>query len=422
MAPKRSELKGKKKEAQPPTGEWTYSKCSRQDLDRLVSEGLLQDKNLVNRHPSFHEPFPMENVDEIVTFYHFVKRGLALPSCSFFRGLLYYYRLKLHHLNPNSICHISIFIYFYEALLGMEPHWDLFRFLFHVKPQPTSKNLSVVGGTGIQLCQQAGDKYLSYKFPSNLPGWKNHWFYIENHAPQLLAKSNNPPVVRLEWNLKLSRGDMDQVEELLVIIEAQKMMGVTGASVMFSFFKRRVQPIQQRHRLGFEYTGSADLSRMCAEELSNQAALLRVQRVLLDVDAVPYVPKLFSARNLPKPVSIRLLFVEDDLCSTAANWKPSAGIHRTIPQLPAAARHPQPDHLLPSAAVEAKRARIAQALHSSDSTKDESPLVEKEAEGEARRDNSSEPAMELTKTLPLVSQGRRLVRKRKAEAIESSGY
>jgi hypothetical protein len=101
--------------------------------------------------------------------------------------------------------------------------------------------------------------------------------------------------VRPEWNLELSSGDMDQVKELLDIIEAQKMMGVTGASVMFSFFKRRVQPIQQRHRLGFEYTGSDDPSRICAEELADEAALLRVQRVLLDVDAMPYVPKLFSA-------------------------------------------------------------------------------------------------------------------------------
>jgi hypothetical protein len=150
-------------------------------------------------------------------------------------------------------------------------------------------------GAGIQLRQQASDKYLSYKFPSNLPGWKNNWFYIENHAPKLLAKSNNPPVVRPEWNLELFRGDMDQVEELLDIIEAHKMTGVTGASVMFSFFKRRVQPIQQRHRLGFEYTGSEDPSRMCAEELPDEAALLRVKRVLLDVDAVPYVPELFSA-------------------------------------------------------------------------------------------------------------------------------
>jgi hypothetical protein len=80
--------------------------------------------------------------------------------------------------------------------------------------------------------------------------------------------------VRPEWNLDLFRGDMDQVKELLDIIEAQKMMGVTGASVMFSFFKRHVQLIQQHHRLGFEHTGSADPSRMCAEELSNEAALL----------------------------------------------------------------------------------------------------------------------------------------------------
>jgi hypothetical protein len=106
---------------------------------------------------------------------------------------------------------------------------------------------------------------------------------------------------------------MDQVKELLDIIEAQKKKGVTGASVMFAFFKRRVQPIQQRHRLGFEYTGPADPSRMCAEELPDGAALQRVQRVLLDVDAMPYVPTLFSARNPPKPVSVRLLFVENSL-------------------------------------------------------------------------------------------------------------
>jgi hypothetical protein len=88
---------------------------------------------------------------------------------------------------------------------------------------------------------------------------------------------------------------MDQVEELLETIEAHKLMGVTSASVMFSFFKRRFQPIQQRHNLGFEYTGAEDPSRLCAEELSDNAALLRVRRVLLDVDAVPYVPGLFSA-------------------------------------------------------------------------------------------------------------------------------
>jgi predicted N-formylglutamate amidohydrolase len=75
---------------------------------------------------------------------------------------------------------------------------------------------------------------------------------------------------------------------------------------MLAFFKCRIQPIQQRHTLGFEYMGAEDLSRMCAEQLSDDAVLLRVKRVLLDVNTVLYVPKLFSAQNPPKPVSVRL--------------------------------------------------------------------------------------------------------------------
>jgi hypothetical protein len=58
MAPKRSSEKdGKGKESQPPSGEWTYSKCSNNELMNLVSEGLLQVKSLVNWHPLFANLF-----------------------------------------------------------------------------------------------------------------------------------------------------------------------------------------------------------------------------------------------------------------------------------------------------------------------------------------------------------------------------
>jgi hypothetical protein len=108
--------------------------------------------------------------------------------------------------------------------------------------------------------------------------------------------------VRAEWNTELPRVDLDQVDELLAIIAPHKEIGVIRASIMFSFFKRRIQPLQQRHTLGFEYIVAEDSSRMCAEELSDDAALTRVRQVLLDVDAVPYVPQLFSAQNPPKQV------------------------------------------------------------------------------------------------------------------------
>jgi hypothetical protein len=61
--------------------------------------------------------------------------------------------------------------------------------------------------------------------------------------------------------------------------------------------------------LGFEYMDTKDPSPMCVEELADDATLVRVKRVLLDVDAVPYIPELFSAQNRPEPVSLRLLAI-----------------------------------------------------------------------------------------------------------------
>jgi hypothetical protein len=83
---------------------------------------------------------------------------------------------------------------------------------------------------------------------------------------------------------------------------------------------------------------------------------------------------------------------------------------------------PRPDHLLPSATVEAKRARKAAALHSSESTEGGSPLAETSTEGEVRKDNSPGPAVELATTLPLVRQGHWIVSKRKVQEVESSRY
>jgi hypothetical protein len=51
-----------------------------------------------------------------------------------------------------------------------------------------------------------------------------------------------------------------------------------------------------------------------------------------------------------------------------------------------------------------------------------SPLAEREAEREVRRDNSPGPSVELIETLPSVPQGHRVVRKRKVQVVESSRY
>jgi hypothetical protein len=41
-------------------------------------------------------------------------------------------------LTPKYFVHISVFVHLCEAFLGIEPHFELVRHLFHLKPPPFS--------------------------------------------------------------------------------------------------------------------------------------------------------------------------------------------------------------------------------------------------------------------------------------------
>ena len=156
------------------------SKCSDSDLETLVSDGLLPEKSVIQWHPALGENCPYENTGEIVAFAPYFARRLGLPCSAFFSGLLYYYGIQLHHLTLNSFVHISIFVHLCEAFLGIEPHFELFRFLFHLKPQPDSYILDGVGGAGLQLRHVKDKVYIPYKLSSKVIDWKPKWFYVEN--------------------------------------------------------------------------------------------------------------------------------------------------------------------------------------------------------------------------------------------------
>jgi hypothetical protein len=63
-----------------------------------------------------------KNPDEISMFTQFVERGLAHPASDFFKGLLDYYSIEYLNLHPNGIFHVSFFVHFCEAFLGIKPH------------------------------------------------------------------------------------------------------------------------------------------------------------------------------------------------------------------------------------------------------------------------------------------------------------
>jgi hypothetical protein len=132
------------------------------------------------------DPYPMEkNPDEVPMFARFVERTLALPASDFFKGLLKYYGIEHLNLNSNGIFHVSVFVHFCEAFMGIKPHWILFRKFFRLKPQPSANNPSVVEGGRIQMRKDAADQYLAYKLIDSNQDWKAKWFYVKNHHPEL---------------------------------------------------------------------------------------------------------------------------------------------------------------------------------------------------------------------------------------------
>ena len=157
---------------------------------------------------------------------------------------------------------MSVFVHLCEAFLGIEPHFELFRHLFHLKPQPNSASLDVVGGAGIQLRQKMDRVYIPYKLSQKVIDWKPRWFYVENQGNSLPFITAGPPVQRPEWLKKPY--DMSQIPELLEMITNLRQKGISGEFVVFDWMKRRIQPLQARVT-GFEYQGKNDPSR-CSEE------------------------------------------------------------------------------------------------------------------------------------------------------------
>jgi hypothetical protein len=119
----------------------------------------------------------------------------------------------LHHIYLNSILHISIFVQLYEVFLGIEPYFDLFTYLFHLKSQPNNKVSYKVGGAGLQLRQGMEKKYISQKFRSSLSGWREKWFYIGNHAPSLPERTARALKINRKWSKPCK--DKSQIPKLI---------------------------------------------------------------------------------------------------------------------------------------------------------------------------------------------------------------
>ena len=96
----------------------------------MVEVGVLPNRVTVGWWLASGESFLMPHIDEVVVFEDYFWRGLGFPVHPFLRDLLEFRVISLYNLHPNTILHISIFIHFCKAYLGVLPHFNLFRHLF----------------------------------------------------------------------------------------------------------------------------------------------------------------------------------------------------------------------------------------------------------------------------------------------------
>ena len=112
---------------------WYRSDVTHAHMEGLVKRGLLRGRtDAAEWLVPDHEDAPASPDGYVVSFALFHERGHVVPPHPFFRGLLHHYQIKLQHLNPNGIQHISAFITMCEGYLGIEPYFKLWRYFFSI--------------------------------------------------------------------------------------------------------------------------------------------------------------------------------------------------------------------------------------------------------------------------------------------------
>jgi len=130
------------------------------------------------------------------------------------------------------ILHLAIFINLCEAYLGIEPHFNPFRYFFHLKSFAGAK---VVGATYLVLQDGKAAGYKPVPLSTSNKGWKSKWFYTENVEHGLSEHIDTEVKTNPNWSVKPSSDEMVQVEELLDLLARVDIDGVECTQNFISY-------------------------------------------------------------------------------------------------------------------------------------------------------------------------------------------
>ena len=234
---------------------WRASTVTAAQLQKLVDSGHLPALTEAREWivPK-DEVVPVPPAGYVVSFIDFHERGFALPASSFFRGLMKYYGIKLHHLNPNGVQDISTFTAICEGYLKKTPQFELWKYFFSVQllapksedgvPRPSYD----IGCASIQLRGDRSHLFPRMKVQTSHKGWQGRWFYLKNHAhfgvPEFALDTflERPA----SWHWGVTPAEMKRLDSLLQAVEQLRAAGLTGVGATGEYHARGVAPLMRR--------------------------------------------------------------------------------------------------------------------------------------------------------------------------------
>ena len=178
---------------------WPAPTMTEDQLRKLVSDGLIQSKDITDWKAPGEHRVPTLGPGEIILFVSFIRAGLCLPASSFLHRFLKYFGVSLNHLTPNAVLHLSVFVHLCESFLGIPPSLSLFRYFFRLKPQPRRDDTRVLGGCGIQFRQGLKSKFFDYDLVDSVRDWRADWFYVADIIPPLAVHFGSGPMFNDRW-------------------------------------------------------------------------------------------------------------------------------------------------------------------------------------------------------------------------------
>ena len=160
-----------------------------------------------------------------------------------------FYGVQLHHLNPNGIQDIAIFVAMCQGYFRIPPHFDLWKFFFSVSMQTSRGEPGPIGCAGIHLRSDKAEEFIGLKLSRSNRGWQRGWFYLRNDPAYGVPEYNGNVVFEERpgsWHWGVPSGEVPRLRPLIDAVARLIQEGVSGMGIAGNYHARGVAPLMRR--------------------------------------------------------------------------------------------------------------------------------------------------------------------------------